>query len=75
MESRSTYEVAIFNKKVRTLLEMGEQHRQLSDTWAEVNYFEVKGFSETEVRRQMTVRYPESEGYVIEDVTKMKFED
>ncbi|MBL6946306.1 MAG: hypothetical protein ISR47_06695 [Rhodospirillales bacterium] len=75
MERRSTFEVAIFNKRVRECMEAGKRHRHLSDSWAEINYFEVKASSETEVRRQMATRYPESEGYVIDDVMKLKFDE
>lgn len=56
-------------------MEAGKRHRHLSDSWAEINYFEVKASSETEVRRQMATRYPESEGYVIDDVMKLKFDE
>ncbi|MBT3359343.1 MAG: hypothetical protein HN403_06915 [Rhodospirillales bacterium] len=73
MVSRSTFEVAIVNREVSKAVSVGGHHPDLSDTWAEVNYFEVTATDESDARRKMTLRYPAAEGYVIEDVFQVKF--
>ena len=32
------FEVAIYNSQVRERVEMGEHHKFLKDSWAEINY-------------------------------------
>ncbi len=73
MIARSTFEVAIVNKEVSKAVEMGGHHADLSDSWADVNYFEITAFDENDARRKMTLRYPAAEGYVIEDVFRVKY--
>ncbi|MBL6928067.1 MAG: hypothetical protein ISR44_02750 [Rhodospirillales bacterium] len=73
MIARSTFEVAIVNKDVSRAVEMGGHHPDLADSWAEVNYFEIRANDENDARRKMASRYPPTEGYVIEDVFQIKF--
>jgi hypothetical protein len=62
------FEVAIHNKDVRRLVREGERHRELKDTWGDTQYLMVTAKDVADARRKMLDRYPESRGFVIENV-------
>lgn len=62
------FEIGIYNKKVRELVKMGERHKNLADSWADLHYIEVSANDEAEARAKLDRRYPAAEGYVIEGV-------
>lgn len=64
-----TFEIAIHNQDVRKLVMQGDSHRHLNDEWGDSHYIEFKGDSEEEAIAKCRQKYPESDGYVIEDVT------
>ena len=59
------YEVGIYNQIVRDKNANGEQHRFLSDDWADTHYIEVTASSEDAARSKVAARHSEREGYVI----------
>lgn len=69
------FEIAIYNQKVREMMERGERHRDLSDAWADIHYIEVEATSERDARTRVAGRYPASQGYVIVDVSASKFDE
>lgn len=67
-----TFSVGIYNSEVRRAHMMGEKHRQLDDKWGEINYVELNGANEDEVRRTMMRKFPPERGFVIETVQMVK---
>lgn len=63
-----TFSVGLYNSEVRRAHMMGEKHRQLDDKWGEINYVELNGANEDEVRRTMMRKFPPERGFVIESV-------
>jgi hypothetical protein len=62
------FEIGIYNKKVRELVKIGERHKHLADSWADLHYIEIAAKDEADARAKADRRYPASEGYVIEGV-------
>ena len=72
MRSRERkFEVAVFNEKVRRLVQQGERHRDLNDSWGDTQYMTVAAQDVEEARRKAVARYPESRGFVIEQVVEI----
>ncbi len=67
------YDIGAYNTKVRELVQMGERHRNLDDSWADIHYVEITAESEAEARQKVSRRYPERDGYVIASVLADKF--
>lgn len=70
--NQKTFSIGIYNSEVRRAHMMGEKHRQLDDKWGEINYVELAGSSEDEVRRTMMRKFPPERGFVIESVQLVK---
>lgn len=62
------FEIAIFNREVRDLIAEGEHHKQLKDSWADLNYIEIRADNATEAKRKIFKRYPEEKGFEISQV-------
>lgn len=62
------FEAAIYNEKVRRLVNSGERHRDLDDAWADTHYIEVRADDVDEARSRLQRRYPSEQGYVIEAI-------
>lgn len=62
------FEIGIYNKRVRELVKIGERHKNLADSWADLHYVEITAKDEAEARAKLDRRYPAAEGYVIEGV-------
>ncbi|PJI40294.1 hypothetical protein [Ferrovibrio sp.] len=67
-----TFSIGIYNSEVRRAHMMGEKHRQLDDKWGEINYVELNGAGEDEVRRTIMRKFPPERGFVIESVHLVK---
>jgi hypothetical protein len=67
-----TFSIGIYNSEVRRAHMMGEKHRQLDDKWGEINYVELNGTTEDEVRRTIMRKFPPERGFVIESVQQLK---
>ncbi|NQV44163.1 MAG: hypothetical protein HQ501_04630 [Rhodospirillales bacterium] len=65
------FEVALYNRKVRDLVEQGEHHPELNDEWADTHYIEVRAPSEEAARAKMEVSRPRANGYVIDNITEV----
>jgi len=68
-----SFEIGVYNEKVREAIKRGERHRQLADSWADIHYIEVKAPNEAKARTKVDRRYPPQQGYVIASVTKSKY--
>jgi len=62
------YEVSIYNKDVRSLVKENRSHGTYDDHWADCQLHDVVASSENEARQMVDERFPEDEGFVIEDV-------
>ena len=69
------FEVALYNKEVRQLVRQGDKHRHLRDDWAEIHYIEISGADEIVVRNKIESRYPEEDGFVVEQVVLVRDDD
>jgi len=65
------FEVAVYNKDVRRLLKEGRKHRDLKDDWADMHYIDVKADDVAAARTKISQKYPESQGFVIDNVVRM----
>jgi len=67
------YEIGVYNSKVRELVQMGERHKNLDDSWADIHYVDITADNEADARVKVSRRYPERDGYVIASVMADKF--
>lgn len=67
----STYEIVIYNEKVRTLVSQGSHHRRYTDDWGDSHYIEFSGDTEEEALAKCRRKYPEEDGFVIEGVSAL----
>ena len=64
------YEIALFNAEVRDFVKRGETHERYEDSWADTHYIEIDATDSTAARKKIESRYPESQGYVVEQVVQ-----
>lgn len=64
------FEVSIYNKEVRSLVKENQSHGVYDDHWADCHPHDFVAADETEARRMASARYPESDGFVIQDVRR-----
>jgi len=69
MRDMPKFEVAVFNQEVRDVVKQGDHHREFEDNWADTHYIEVNADSEDAARGRMALKYPESKGFVIVDIS------
>ena len=64
------YEVAIYNKDVRSLVKQNKSHKLFDDSWADAQLHDVVARTEGEAREAIADRFPPKDGFVIEKVVK-----
>ena len=64
------YEVAIYNKDVRSLVKQNQSHKLFDDSWADAQVHDVVARTEGEAREAIADRFPPGDGFVIERVVK-----
>lgn len=62
--------VTIYNRAVRALVKQNRSHTRYSDLWAEPRVQDVYAESEDEARDKAARRFPEEDGFVIENVER-----
>ena len=67
-EEQKRFEVVIYNRIVRDLVERNESHKDLKDEWSENHYQEVLASSAEDALRKIEARYPAKKGFVVEKV-------
>jgi hypothetical protein len=67
-EEQKRFEVVIYNRIVRDLVERNESHKDLKDEWSENHYQEVLAISPEEALRKIEIRYPAKKGFVVAKV-------
>ncbi len=65
------YEVAIYNRTVRDLVEQGDHHPELNDEWADTHYIEVRASSKEAARTKIESSHPKERGYIIDSVDEV----
>ena len=74
-KDQNRFEVVVYNRIVRKLVERNESHKDLKDDWAENHYQEVQAVDADEARRKVEIRYPADKGFVIDKVIAMPVYD
>ncbi len=64
------FEFSIFNKEVRDLVQMGDSHNQLDDSWAEQRYIQIEAPTEDAAMAEARRRFPEKKGFVFTSVIR-----
>jgi hypothetical protein len=65
-----TYEISLYNKDVRNLVQFGESHKVLDDSWAEQRYIQIIAPNENDALKRMFLKYPKHKGYVYTSITE-----
>lgn len=68
---RHTFEIGVYNAKVRDAVEAGRHHTDLRDEWADIHYLEIEADDEAEVRMTAARRFPAEAGYILDSVTQL----
>ncbi len=67
-DGQNIYEIAIYNREVRSLVKENQHHQFFDDYWADPQIRDICAESEAEARALITKRYPPDDGFVIERV-------
>ena len=65
-EKQRRFEIVVYNRLVRDLVERHESHKDLKDEWAENHYHETFARDEDDARRKAEIRYPTRKGFVVD---------
>ena len=68
------FEVGLYNANVRQLVKEGKRHRDLTDEWADIHYFDVEAEDAEAARQKVARKYPAERGFVIESVETPRFD-
>ena len=74
-KEKNRFEVVVYNRLVRKLVERNESHKDLNDEWAENHYQEIEAADADEARRKVEIRYPADKGFVIDKVIPIQAYD
>lgn len=75
MEKLSRFEVIIYNRIVRSMVDSHQSHKHLKDDWADNHYQEVRARDKEHARRKIEAKFPAEKGFVIVDVVEMPEDD
>lgn len=67
------YAVSIYNKEVRAMVKENQHHHFFDDQWADVHIRNVTASDEGEAVSIISKRFPEEDGFVIEQVEESIF--
>lgn len=65
-----TFEVTIYNEKVRKLVSVGESHKRYTDDWGDSHYIEYQADNKDKAIAKCLLRYPAEDGFIIEEVSE-----
>lgn len=63
-----SFQVSVYNRNVRQLVNSDESHEYYEDHWAECHRYHVFAETESEARSIVQRKFPPEEGFVIEDL-------
>lgn len=67
------YSVSIYNKEVRAMVKENQHHHFFDDQWADIHIRSVTAKDENEALTIIAKRFPEEDGFVVEDVRESAF--
>ena len=70
---RHVYSVSIYNKEVRAMVKENQHHHFFDDQWADIHVRTVTAKDEGEALTIIAKRFPEEEGFVIEDLQESSY--
>jgi len=62
------YECAIYNQKVRELVDRKRRHSYFDDRWAGIQRRDVVARDEVEALSLIAERFPPEDGFIVEDI-------
>ena len=62
------FEIGIYNEEVRQAIKEGRRHRNLSDDWSDIHYFEIDADDVEAAKQKILRKYPADRGYVIDSI-------
>lgn len=72
MINTNIYEVVIYNKEVRKLVEFQESHPKWDDGWADARYFEIPALNIRSAIKKIRSKYPRIRGFKITAITEIE---
>ena len=60
--------MAVYNKRVRDLVKIGERHKHLADDWGDTHYVKIVADNQVQARSKARAKYSQENGYVIEQI-------
>jgi|TARA_A100001518_G_C1224238_1_gene70827 hypothetical protein len=68
-----TYQVGIYNKRIRDNIRNGDDVDPAEAAWEEVHYFDIKAESEEDARKKAQFEHKPEKGFVIDCVDAYEF--
>lgn len=62
------FEVAIYNRDVRSLVKENQSHSFFDDHWADIHLQDILAKDEVEARQKIENRFPPGDGFVVESL-------
>jgi len=62
------YECAIYNQKVRELVDRKRRHSYFDNRWADIQRRDVVARDEVEALSLIAERFPPEDGFIVEDI-------
>ena len=66
--SKGIFEVGVYNREVRQLVEIGASHPMYNDSWADLSWIEIRADDLESAKRRARVKFPEAQGFVVVDI-------
>lgn len=67
------FEIGIYNEEVRQAMKEGRRHRDLSDDWSDIHYFDIEALDIEAAKQKIARKYPADRGFVIESVEAERY--
>lgn len=64
------FEVALYNERVRALVNQRRRHGRFSARWAQIQVRDVVARDEDEARLLIAERFPPEDGFVVEGIAR-----
>ena len=70
---RAAFEVGLYNRDVRAAVKGNKSHLFFGDHWANLQFQDVLAQNEEEARALISQRYPEEQGFVVQQLTVLRY--
>lgn len=68
---KNTYEIPVYNSKVREMMKNGDSHPGLDDRWAETHFVSVGANTPEEAIEICRRKHPEKKGFVFGKIVEV----